>query len=239
MAQSTQRRVLITGAGRGLGLALTAELVARGHRVWGGVRSTDPGPLRDLGPDGIVALDVIDGESVRGALDELGRELGGLDLLINNAGVDARAFGAAGDARGPFDVDPDVLSGVLEVNAVGPMTVTRTALPLLRKGTTPLVMNVSSQLGSMDLAASMGADAAYCTSKAALNMWTVKAANDLRSEGIAMVAVHPGWVSTDMGGPSASLSPTESATALADLADRLDIGDTGRFLRWDGVDHAW
>ena len=102
-----------------------------------------------------------------------------------------------------------------------------------------MVLNVSSQLGSMQVAATKGRDTSYCVSKAALNMWSVKAAVALRDDRISMVMLHPGWVATDMGGPSAQLTPTESATSIVAVVDGLTFEDSGRFINWDGSEHPW
>lgn len=235
----SSKRVLITGAGRGIGLELTRRFVADGHEVWGTARQPSPRALGTIEPAGVLTMDLADEASVISAAEELSSEADGLDLLINCAGLDARAFGARADKRGAFDVDAHTFTEVIRINAIGAMIVTREVLPLLRKGTDPLVLNISSQLGSMEAAASMGNDASYCVSKAALNMWSVKAAAELRPEGIAVVMLHPGWVSSDMGGSAAPMTPTESASAIADTVNGLSVADTGRFIRWDGTDHPW
>ena len=112
-------------------------------------------------------------------------------------------------------------------------------LPLLRAGRDAMVINVSSQLGSMALAQTMGADTVYNVSKAALNMLSLKTATAVRDDGIGVVMIHPGWVRTDMGGPSAALTVDESANAIVDTIESLSIEDSGRFIRWDGTDHPW
>lgn len=235
---SQARRVLITGANRGIGLELARVLIDRGHAVYGATRSDAPA-LEALNPAGRVRLDLADEASIISAMTDLATQTGALDVLINCAGVDGRELGAAKDARSIFDISGDVMLDVQRINVVGPVLTTREALPLLRKGDAPLVLNFSSQLGSMAVGAEMGDDASYCISKAALNMASLKAAADLRSDGIAVVMLHPGWVSSDMGGAQAPMSPEESATAIADSIAQLTLADSGRFIRWDNTDHPW
>ncbi len=232
-------RILVTGANRGLGLELVRTWLASGHEVWGSARAAEPAALLALDPAGVIRLDLGDEASVVSGLRSLAEQVDSLDLLVNCAGIDARALGLADGPRGPFDVDADPFTEVIRINATGPMVVTREAVPLLRAGDDPMVLNVSSQLGSMQVAATKGRDTSYCVSKAALNMWSVKAAAALQPEGIAVIMLHPGWVSTDMGGPSAQLTPTESASAIVATVDALELSDSGRFINWDGSDHPW
>ena len=231
----TPRRVLITGVNRGLGSALASLLHEDGHEVWGTTRSGDV----DRVLSGCVRLDLSDESSVVTAIRELETHLDGLDLLINCAGADARSFGADPDRRGPFDFDAETFNSVLAANVTGPMVVTRCALPLLRRGRDPMIVNVSSQLGSIQVAADKGRDTAYCVSKAALNMLGVKSADALRPDGIGLVMIHPGWVQTDMGGASAPMTVDESASSIVDTIESLTLADSGRFIRWDGQDHPW
>jgi NAD(P)-dependent dehydrogenase (short-subunit alcohol dehydrogenase family) len=186
-----------------------------------------------------VALDLGDPSSVDAAAAAVAELTAGVDLVINCAGVDSRAFGVDPNARGPFDVDAEEFTEVLRINVTGPMLVTRAFLPLLRSGTGAVLANISSQLGSMEVAAKMGRDTPYCVSKAALNNYTVKCAAALRPENIAVVAIHPGWVRTDMGGDEAPMSVEESAGAVGETLLGITAADTGRFLRWDGSDHPW
>ncbi len=227
--------MVITGVNRGLGRALAERFVGAGHRVWGTSRTGEA-------PSGLVSttpLDLRDEASIVTAASHILGETSAVDLLINCAGADARSFGAPADERGPFDFDAETFNAVLDANVTGPMLVTRHLLPVLRSGRNPMIVNVSAQLGSMQVAARMGRDTAYCVSKAALNMLSVKSAAALRPDGIAVVMLHPGWVATDMGGPSAHLSVDESANAIVETIERLTLADTGRFVRWDGHDHPW
>lgn len=230
------KRIMVTGVGRGLGRAVAEKYVAQGHRVWGSTRSG----TSDLPLAGCVAIDLASEDSIISGVDALAVEIDGIDLLVNCAGTDSRSFGAASrQERALFAVNADQINGLMAVNLTGPMVVTRAALPLLRNGENPMVLNFSSQLGSMEFARSGGGDGAYCISKAALNMFGVQAAASLRPEGIGVVSLHPGWVQTDMGGPSATMTVDESATAIVATSLGLTLADSGRFIRWDGTDHPW
>jgi len=232
------RRIVITGAGRGLGLGLAQHFAAAGDSVIGCARNPANSPeLADVA-ERVLAMDVTDRDSVSAGAAALA-DMGAVDVVINNSGIDARALGGERETSGVLDIEPAHFLGQMEVNAVGPLLVTRSFVPLLRNGRNPLILNVSSQLGSMEVGASGGQDVGYNASKAALNMITVKSATTLATDGIAVVAVHPGWVQTDMGGSSAAISTDESAAALVSLVGELTIADSGRFLRWDGTEHPW
>jgi NAD(P)-dependent dehydrogenase (short-subunit alcohol dehydrogenase family) len=129
--------------------------------------------------------------------------------------------------------------GQIEVNAVGPWLLSRALLPNLRQSSAPRIVNMSSQVGSMEVAPGMGRDVGYAASKAALNMITIKLATRLRDEGIVILALHPGHLRTSMGGASAPLEPGDAANQIVDLIESLTIADTGTFRRWDGTVHPW
>ncbi len=232
------RTVVITGAGRGLGLGLARRFAERGDRVVGTARAPERAAELTSLADRVVVLDVASDESIDAAAATLD-DLGHIDVLINNAGINATAAGADPAARGTMEVSRRHFLDVLDVNAAGPLLLTRALVPLLRAAGGSLVINVSSQLGAMTFGDRAGNDIAYNASKSALNMVTVRMATDLAQDGIGMVCVHPGWVRTDMGGSAASLGVDESSSAIADTVDGLTLADSGRFLRWDGTTHAW
>ncbi|MGI9658233.1 MAG: SDR family NAD(P)-dependent oxidoreductase [Gaiellaceae bacterium] len=225
------RRVVVTGAARGLGASLVQRFEAAGDEVVAAARSGSSCGSRSHPP-----LDVSDERSIGAFASSIDRPV---DLLVNNAAIDARALGAPVPDRGPFRLSADDFLEEVRVNAVGPMLLTRALLPRLEEATDACVLNITSQLGSMWYGAEHGNDIGYNASKAALNAITVRTAGLLRPKGIVVVAVHPGWVRTDMGGSSAPLSMDESAAAIVDVVSGLTIQDTGRFLRWDGTDHPW
>ena len=209
---------LVTGANRGIGLAFAKALRARGDGVVAAVRR--PEKARALAALGarVEQLDVADRESIKG----LARRLEGvpLDVLINNAAI--------GDDGPPFErLSVAELEMTLRVNATGPAAVTQALLPNLRAGSRRAVVNLSSGLGSISTNET-GGWIAYRVSKAALNQLTRAIAAELRRERFVCVAISPGWVRTDMGGPGAELSPEESVAAMLKVIDRLGPKDSGR-----------
>ena len=228
--------VVITGAGRGLGLALARQHLAQGATVIGGVRN--PSGAQELVSAGaeVLPLDTGSGESIAA----FGKALGDrpVDVLYNNAAIDARAVGADDEARSALVITEQQFRAVMEVNVLGPLLLVQAVVGNLRaaKGT---IVNVSSQVGSIEVAQRIGRDVSYNSSKAALNMLTLKQSQVLRADGVTVIAVHPGWVRSDMGGPTATLDPAESAAGIVTLVARLSIDDTGSFVQWDGSIHPW
>lgn len=221
-------RIVITGANRGIGLALARLYAARGDDVHGTAR--DPRAATELAAiPGVTVhdLDVTDDASCAA----LGRALAphGVDLLINNAGV--------GHWEGLGDFDPEVALQLYDANALGPVRVTRALLPLLEKARGK-VFHISSGMGSIGDNTSGGAYA-YRMSKAALGMAGKNLAIDLRGRGIASIVVEPGWVKTDMGGKGAPLSVEDSARQLAAVFDARGLADTGKFFKRTNVEFVW
>lgn len=232
---STSRRILITGAGRGLGSELVKAFTRAGDTVWGSTRSSQG--ASDL--ERHVALDLLDEASIAAAASALSEQTDGIDILVNNAGVDARAFGAAAGERGINDISPGAIMSVFEVNVLGTFLVQRHMLNLLRRGKAPLIVNISSQLGSMVVGGEMGSDLAYNVSKSALNMLSRRSSAAFKEDGIAVVMLHPGWLKTDLGGSNADMEVAEAADRIVETISSLSVEDTGRFIRWDGSEHPW
>ena len=191
----------------------------------------------DAGVAGILELDIGDGDSIEALAHTFGGLVDSLDVLVNNAGLNSGAFGVDRRAQGPLQTTKEVVLRQIEVNAVGPMLLTQALHRLLVKGHDPIVLNVSSQLGSMVVGPKVPFDVGYNASKSVLNMITVMSAAADRA--VTYAAIHPGWVKSDMGGPGAAITIEESADGIVACLDRLTGEDSGRFLQLDGRDHPW
>ena len=234
------RHVVITGANRGLGLELARQCVARGDRVFATARRpAEAAALHALAPTAVLPLDVLDAEGIAAFGGALAQRTDRVDVLINNAGANSTAFGGTREHSGVLELAPEHFMAQMRLNALGPMLVARAVLPLLRVAPGAWIVNVSSQLGALALGRSMRRDIGYNASKAALNMVTVATAGTLEEDGIGALAVHPGWVRTDMGGADAEIGPQESAAGILALVDRAGPAENGGFFRWDGAPHPW
>lgn len=220
--------VFITGANRGIGLALARAYLASGRKVSIGVRDTVT--ARALLPDAqVFALDVADDASVA-ALAGHFKDLA-VDILINNAGVIGPARQSA------TDMDFPAFLQTLNINTLGPLRVTQALLPSLRRSRAPRLAIISSRMGSLSHASSD--KIAYRASKAAVNKIGQALATDLAAEGIVVAVFHPGWVRTDMGGGSADIDVHESAAGIVGLIDRINLKQTGQFWNYDGCGIPW
>jgi NAD(P)-dependent dehydrogenase (short-subunit alcohol dehydrogenase family) len=220
---------VVTGANRGIGLTFARVLVERRERVIATARRPESADeLRSTGAR-VEQLDVADDASVADFAGRLGGEP--VDVLIHNA-----AIGEAGPSIQHLDL-ADVLR-TLNVNAVGPVRLTRALLGNLRAAKTRKIVGITSGLGSLQQDTG-GGWYAYRMAKAALNMFIRTLAEELARERFACVVICPGWVRTDMGGPDAPLTPEESVARMLAVIDRLAPSDTGRFLDRRGRDVPW
>ena len=226
--------VVITGANRGIGLELVSQYLADNWQVYGCCRQPKlANQLSELASNSklsIHELDVGNPESVKKLSLALSEQP--IDLLINNAGI----YG--GERQSFGDIDYGQWKQVLEVNTLGPYRVSTALATQVGNSEQRLIVNVSSAMGSIERYTT-GGHYIYRSSKAALNMVTVNLAHDLRSRGITVLSVHPGWVRTDMGGSSADISTQTSAAGLRQLISNSTIDDSGRFFSWDGSALPW
>jgi len=234
---SDKTNALVTGANKGIGLAIARQLGERGVAIWLGCRDADRGEkaaasLRAGGVDArSITLDVADGGSVTAAVARLEEEAGVLDVLVNNAGISV-----GGPPPKVIEESIDDVRAMFEVNTLGPLRVTQALLPLLRKSTAPRIVMMSSGLGSISDTADMtsliwnvGA-AGYSASKAALNMLTVKLAKALLADGIKVNAADPGYTATDLNGHTGTRTVEEAAAIAVELATLGPLGPTGGFF---------
>lgn len=217
--------VLITGASRGLGREFVRQYEAAGWRVIATCR--DPAGT-DLSCE-CHALDVTDPESV----DAIGAALAGdaIDVLINNAGI----YGSRD--YGPDSIPYDEWESVLRTNLLAPMRVSAALMAPVARSERKLMVFLSSIMGS--IAGGGGGQYIYRSSKAALNAAVSAMARDVRPSGIGCLLLHPGWVQTDMGGPSAAIDAVTSVTGMRQVIEDWSIGDTGAFLDYAGEPLPW
>jgi NAD(P)-dependent dehydrogenase (short-subunit alcohol dehydrogenase family) len=217
--------VLITGANRGIGLALTRLFQGRGDQVIAACRKPSA-ELTELGVRVESGVDVTSDESVEALARRLADEQ--LDLLVLNAGI----------LRGD-DLDGLRLADVNEqiaVNAVGPLRVVRALRTRLRRNAK--IAAITSRMGSMGDNGS-GGYYGYRMSKAALNAMAVSLARDLRVSGVAVAILHPGYVRTDMTGQSGNVAPEQSARQLIARIDALSLDTSGTFWHANGEVLPW
>ena len=231
-------RIVLTGASQGLGLEFTRLWLEAGHHVFAMARSaTRSAGLADLAGQYSDALhlqdvDVADDDSVSRAAEEVEKRSAALDLLLNNAGI----YNVHGGSM--TDLDFADWRHHMEVNALGPIRVARSFLPLLRRGNEARVINMTSLMGSIADNGS-GGSWAYRMSKTALNMASRNMGHELAREGIPAVAIHPGWVQTDMGGAAAPLSIEEAVASMAATMDRFTVEQSGGFYDRHGEPMPW
>ena len=238
-----RRNCLITGANRGIGLEFARQLLARGEHVVATCRH--PGKATALnalageypGRLHVLPLDVADAKSRTALVGELPLVLGDdddgaptrIDLLINNAGVlhSGERFG---------HVEAAILEDSFRTNAIGPFLLAQALAPLLNDGAR--IANLSSVMASI---ASRGEfrSPSYCASKAAQNMLTVQLAHALAARGIVVLALHPGWVQTEMGGEHATVPTADAVRGLLQVVDGATPAQSGSFLDWRGGALPW
>lgn len=220
--------VLITGANRGIGLALAQVCAARGDDVIGVCREGSDA-LRQTGARVETGVDVTDDAAVA----DLARRLDGtvLDALWLNAGVLQRNALGSIDAAGFASARRQ-----FEINALGPLRVAQALLPNLREGSKIAI--ITSRMGSIADNGS-GGSYGYRASKAAVNAIGKSLAVDLQPRGVAVFLLHPGYVATEMVGGKGDLTPTQAATQLVRQVDSLDLERTGTFWHSNGTALPW
>jgi len=231
----TVATALVTGASRGIGLAITRQYAAAGWRVLATCRSPEiAAPLQELGRTHpgkveLLRLDVEDHDRIRELSSLLKDER--LDLLVNNA-----AWAPRGETL--ESARPASWEKAMRVNAFATLAMAQAFVEHVARSDKKTIVTIGSQIGSI-AETQGGGKYAYRASKAAVNMVVKTLALDLSPRGIVVACLHPGWVKTALGGPDAPLSPEESARALMAQIDRLTPAASGRFFDIDGREIPW
>lgn len=230
------KTILITGANRGIGLELTREFASYGWRVLACCR--DPQSAAELqtlaersaGAVTVYPLEVTDGEQIRALSAALAEEK--IDILLNNAGV-------SGPERQDFgEIDTEAWLRTFQINSIAPLHMAVAFVEQVARSRRKIIATVGSQLGSLT-ENTEGGMYAYRSSKAAAHMVTKSLAIDLQGRGITVVTLHPGWVSTRMGGAEAPVKPRQSAADLFAVLTALTAKDTGKLWAHTGQVLPW
>jgi NAD(P)-dependent dehydrogenase (short-subunit alcohol dehydrogenase family) len=221
--------ILITGATRGIGLAASRELAARGAFVMvgsrDGARARSAAMKIGANADSVV-VDITDPDSVLAAAGEIHRRHGRLDVLVNNSAILLDHYASLDQLK------PEVLRATLETNVIGTLRITQAMLTLLRASAAPRVINVSSGAGQLDGEPQAWAPA-YSISKTALNMLTQQLTAAFPN--LMVNSMCPGWCRTEMGGDDAPLSAEEGADTLVWLALDAPHNLRGNFVKQRAV----
>lgn len=243
----TKKVALITGGNKGIGLETGRQLGQLGYAVLVGARDLSKGEAAAelLRADGIdahaVQIDVTKAEDIAAVAHMVESKFGKLDVLVNNAGVMQEKSWTQNNTS---TTDLEKLRATFETNVFAPVALTLALLPMLRKADAARIVNLSSVLGSISQQATRGSSTystklfAYNSSKAALNMFTIHLAHELRATKIKVNSAHPGWVKTDLGGAGAPMNTTDGAKTGVDLATLAEDGPTGGFFHL-GKPIAW
>ncbi|MGV2989448.1 SDR family oxidoreductase [Vibrio sp. E150_011] len=227
------KTVLITGANRGIGFALTQEYLTAGYQVYATYRS-------ESSSQALMALSIQHESLTTYKLDitrydemsRLFQDFPTIDIVINNAGY----YGPKNYGFG--NTDPEEWRRVFEINTIAPLKLVEILCPKLQASSVRKIICLSSKVGSMTENTS-GGGYIYRSSKAALNSVVKSLSNDLSSDGFTVLALHPGWVQTEMGGPNALISTQISAKGLVSVIESATLEDSGRFLNYDGRSLPW
>jgi NAD(P)-dependent dehydrogenase (short-subunit alcohol dehydrogenase family) len=229
--------VCITGISRGIGLGFAEYYLKAGWDVYGSLRDPDNDKVKKLAKKykerfTVFTMDVSDYQSVRRGAAEVRELTNHIDLLINSAGINAGP-----NAATIPEISHEKMHAAFDVNVMGPLYCVQEFLPLLQQSDAAKIIMISSTAGSIGETAG-GRMVPYCVSKAALNMLTKLLFFRLRELDIPIVALHPGWVRTDMGGPNGQLNVKESVQGMAEVIDDISF-ESALFQDYAGEALPW
>ena len=231
---------LVSGANKGIGKEVARQLGKLGFKVFLGSRDSQRGEAaaEELRKDGVdvevVQFDVTKQDTIDKALAQIEKSHGHLDVLINNAGI-------VSDTAPGIETSIEAVEKTMQTNFIGPFSLLKKSVPLLEKAGSARVVNVSSSLGSHNMVADPNSGFSqfqflgYCSSKSALNMLTVIAANDLSDKNIKVNSICPGYVATDINNHGGHRTVEEGAAIIINMATLPDDGPTGTYVNDDGT----
>jgi NAD(P)-dependent dehydrogenase (short-subunit alcohol dehydrogenase family) len=227
--------ILITGANRGIGLECVKQYALKGWQVLACCRKPESAKeLSELAKAhthvSVLPLDVTNEAAIKQLATQLVNQP--IDILLNNAGV------SLDDENGFGSVSGDDWQMTMKTNALAPVLISQALVENVAKSNKKIMAFISSKMGSI-ADNEYGMYYAYRASKAALNAQVMSMAIDLKDRGITTIAVHPGWVQTDMGGPEATINTQTSVEGLSKILDQLNLEDSGTFRGYNGEHIPW
>jgi NAD(P)-dependent dehydrogenase (short-subunit alcohol dehydrogenase family) len=221
--------ILVTGAGRGIGLEFARQYAAAKAEVIACCRN--PAKAGELKAQGVKVMELDVGSPESAARLAVALKSKPIDILINNAGV----YGPKNQSA--IESDYEGFLETFRINSVGPLMVSQALRVNLLAGHDKKLAVLTSKMGS--ISDSSGGVLAYRASKAALNMIMDGVAKSWARDGVAVAILHPGWVKTDMGGPGAAIGVEESVRGLRSRIAELSLANSGRFLDYKGAEIGW
>lgn len=239
---------LVTGAYKGLGFEWCRQLGKHGYKVILTARDLKKAQeaAELLNEQELViypkALDITDEKQIEEIAFWASEMFGRIDLIVNNAGINPKDYADKSRmAKALYlnDLDAKEMLDVIHINSIAPMLVVKHFRQLLTKSEKPIVINISSWLGSVTNLTFVG-HYGYVGSKNLLNVLNKSLANELKQENIICINVNPGWVQTDMGGKKAQFTTEQAVTnILTNIVSKVSIAESGKFLNFDGSEHPW
>lgn len=239
---------LVTGAYKGLGLEWCRQLGKYGYKVILTARDLEKAQeaAELLNEQELViypkALEVTDEKQIQEIAYWAKEMFGRIDLIVNNAGINPKDYTDNSRMAKAFylnDLDAKEMLDVLHINSIAPLLIVKHFRQLLYKSDNPIVINISSWLGSVTNL-TFGGHYGYVGSKNLLNVLNKSMANELKQDNIICINVNPGWVQTDMGGGKAQFTTEQAVTnILTNIVSKVSIADSGKFLNYDGNEHPW
>lgn len=239
---------LITGAYKGLGFEWCRQLGKQGYKVILTARDLEKAQeaAELLNEQELViypkALEITDEKQIEEIAVWASEMFGRIDLIVNNAGINPKDYADKSKMAKAFylkDLDAKEMLDVIHINSIAPLLIVKHFRQLLVKSEKPMVINISSWLGSVTNL-TFGGHYGYVGSKNLLNVLNKSMANELKQENIICINVNPGWVQTDMGGQKAQFTTEQAVTnILTNIVSKVSIAESGKFLNFDGSEHPW